>query len=166
MELSARQRQHLKGLAHHLKPIVHVGKEGLSEPLRKQIDLALERHELIKLRMTEGSPLGRDEVAGRLPAWTGAFLVQNIGKVFVLYRPHPEKPRITLPWPVAEAPPEPAAEAVSVAEARQPKARPAGGLLGSVRERGARPARPAPKPAARPTSRKRAPSRRGSGRKR
>ena len=99
MELDSRQRQHLKGLAHHLKPIVHVGKDGLSNSLLQQIDAALLQHELIKVKLGESSPLDRKAAAAELPAKTGAAFVQNIGRVFVLFRAHPDEPRIELPLP-------------------------------------------------------------------
>lgn len=136
MELDSRQRQHLKGLAHHLKPIVHVGKDGLSNSLLQQIDAALLQHELIKVKLGESSPLDRKTAAGELPAKTGAAFVQNIGRVFVLYRAHPEEPRIELPLPRAS---EEGGEALTGDAA--------GGMgLPSVRQRGPMTSPPAPMP--------------------
>lgn len=132
-DLTTRQRQHLKGLAHHLNPVVHVGKDGLSDPVRRQIREALERHELIKVKLTDAAPMDKHEAADELPAAVGAFHVQTIGKTIVLYRPHPEKPRIELPWPAEE---EPYDEARDLAESRAPRERTPGTLTGSVRERG------------------------------
>ena len=99
MELDSRQRQHLKGLAHHLKPVVHIGKDGLTPALLAQVENALLAHELVKVRLGESAPLDRKQTAEELPAKTGAAFVQNVGKVFVLYRPHPEEPRIEIPPP-------------------------------------------------------------------
>ena len=115
-------------------PVVHIGKDGLSESVRRQIDMALDRHELIKVKLAESAPLDRDQTSSQLPVAVGAFLVQNIGRVFVLYRPHPEKPRIALPWPMEEDDGEISGD---LDEARAPKPRAAGSLLGSVRARGA-----------------------------
>jgi RNA-binding protein len=132
MDLTARQRQHLKGLAHHLKPVVHLGKDGLSDSVVKQIDGALLAHELIKVRVIEGSPLDRHAAAAEVPGAVGAFLVQNIGKILILYRPHPDQPRIALPWPRdmnTEVPED-------LAEAKKPRERPEGSLIRSVRVRG------------------------------
>ena len=42
-ELSSRQRKHLKGLAHHLDPLVRVGQEGLDERIAGALSEALER---------------------------------------------------------------------------------------------------------------------------
>jgi RNA-binding protein len=96
-DLTPRQRAHLKGLAHHLNPVVHIGREGLSDAVKTQIDEALAHHELIKVKLGEGAPLDRDEASAQLPALVNAQLVQNIGRVFVLYRPDPDDPQITLP---------------------------------------------------------------------
>ena len=95
--LTPRQRAHLKGLAHHLKPVVQIGKDGLSEPVVRQIDEALAHHELIKVKLGEGAPLDRAEAAAALPAAVNAALVQNLGRHFILYRPDPDEPRIVLP---------------------------------------------------------------------
>jgi RNA-binding protein len=99
MPLTPRQRAHLKGLAHHLKPVVVIGKDGLSEPVVRQIGDALAHHELIKVKLGEGAPLDRKEALAALPAATGAEVVQNLGRNFVLYRADPEEPRIVLPQP-------------------------------------------------------------------
>jgi RNA-binding protein len=97
--LTPRQRAHLKALAHHLKPVVLIGKDGLSDAVVHQIDTALADHELIKVKLGEGAPLDRKEALAALPGATGAEVVQNLGRNFVLYRADPEKPRITLPAP-------------------------------------------------------------------
>ncbi len=140
MELTPRQRQHLKRLAHHLKPVVQVGKDGISPSVASQLDRALTDHELVKVKLTESAPLDRDEAGRALPGAAAAFLVQNLGKVFVLYRPHPTRPRIELPWdePAADDEEEP----YDLETARAPRARAPGLLGGSVRERGPRPAPP------------------------
>jgi RNA-binding protein len=95
--LTAKQRAHLRGLAHHLDPVVHIGRDGITEAVVRQIDEQLAHHELIKVKLGEGAPLDRDEAAARLPAAVGAQLVQNIGRLFVLYRAHPDDPQIVLP---------------------------------------------------------------------
>ena len=136
-DLTSRQRQHLKKLAHHLNPVVHVGKDGISDSLRRQIDVALDRHELIKVKLTDSAPIDRDAATEQLPVAVGAFLVQNIGRVFILYRPHPEKPRIELPWATEPgASVEDEEEIGEVADVRAPRPRVGESLLRSVRERG------------------------------
>lgn len=96
-ELTGKQRRHLRSLAHHLSPVVHVGKEGVTHALRRQVDRALDDHELIKVRVGENSPEDRFQVAEDLTTWLGAHLAGKAGRVLTLYRMHPEKPRIQLP---------------------------------------------------------------------
>ena len=48
-ELSGAQRKHLRGLAHHVKPVVHVGKNGVTDPVLQEVEEALDSHELIKV---------------------------------------------------------------------------------------------------------------------
>ena len=51
MQLSNKQKKHLKALAHHLDPVVLLGANGLTEGVVAEIDLALEHHELIKVKI-------------------------------------------------------------------------------------------------------------------
>ena len=51
MKLNNKQKQHLKGLAHPLKPVVMLGNNGLTEGVLAEIELALEHHELIKVKI-------------------------------------------------------------------------------------------------------------------
>ena len=80
-ELSERQRRHLRGLAHPLKPVVRLGNAGLTEAVARETERALADHELI----------------GALATRTASALVHRIGNVAVLYRPHPQLPRILIP---------------------------------------------------------------------
>ena len=84
--LTNRQAKQLRGLAHHLDPVINIGKEDISEGLVRQADQALEAHELIKCSVQNGSSLTVSEAADALAAETGAELVQVIGHKFVLYR--------------------------------------------------------------------------------
>jgi len=96
-ELRGAQRRHLRGLAHHLEPIVHVGKVGVTEAVEEAVAMALEQHELIKVKVLEGAPLPRKEVASSMAAAVGAHVVGQLGRIVILYRRHPEEPRIELP---------------------------------------------------------------------
>lgn len=94
--LTTIQKQYLKGLAHNRQPVVMIGNHGLTPAVMKEIELALNAHELIKIKA------GSDELETRR-AWmeeicasTGAAPVQQIGKVLVIYRAA-SKPAITLP---------------------------------------------------------------------
>ncbi len=95
-ELTGKQVRFLRGLGHHLKPVVMVGKEEISEKLLASVEEALLAHELIKVKLQEGCELDRHEVAEALAGRTGAAVAQLLGKTILLYRPS-ESRKINLP---------------------------------------------------------------------
>jgi RNA-binding protein len=97
MSLSGKQKRFLRAEAHALEPVVMVGKEGLTDTLVTAVQGALLRHELIKVRVHESSPVERAEVAEQLPALTKSELAGQVGRVLILYKRHPHEPRINLP---------------------------------------------------------------------
>ena len=84
--LEARQRKHLRRIAHRLDPIVIVGERGLSEAVVGETDRALDDHELIKARIDMSDRVARKSCSRELAERCRADLVQEIGKVIVLYR--------------------------------------------------------------------------------
>lgn len=96
MNLSTKQKQHLKGLAHPLKPVVMLGNNGLTEGVLAEIEHALEHHELIKVKIATEDRETRQLVVEAILRETGACQVQVIGKTLVLYRPSKES-KISLP---------------------------------------------------------------------
>lgn len=96
-KLTGKQTRHLRALAHSLKPIVQVGKHGWTDAVREQIDRALLDHELIKVRVGSESPTDLKEFAATATAALNAHLAQTIGAIAVLYRRHPDEPKIELP---------------------------------------------------------------------
>jgi RNA-binding protein len=92
--LSGRQRKYLRAKAHALEAVVRVGQGGVSEGVLRAVDEALTTHELIKVRLRE--PDDKHDDAARLAAGTKAALCGLVGHTVVLYRPHPERPRIVL----------------------------------------------------------------------
>jgi RNA-binding protein len=95
--LTGKQRHHLRGLAHALKPIVQVGKGGIDDGLISAIDQALTDHELIKVRVGDSAGVDRHEAADELAAATRSEVAQVLGNIVLLYRPDPEEPKIVLP---------------------------------------------------------------------
>ena len=96
-ELTGKQRRHLRALGHALRPVAQIGKEGLSDGLIAAIDRALTDHELVKIRVGEGAGVERHSAAGELAERTGSAVAQLLGHTILLYRAHPEEPRIELP---------------------------------------------------------------------
>lgn len=98
-ELIGKDRRALRALGHHLKPVVQIGQQGLTPALVEATREALVAHELIKVKVLEGAPIGRKEAAAQLAKDTDSELAQLLGKTFLLYRPHPEEPRIKVGVP-------------------------------------------------------------------
>lgn len=95
--LTPRQRAHLKALAHPLKPILHIGKEGITDAVARTVEDAFHTRELLKVKVLESSPAPAREVGESLAAALGGVrLVQVIGRTVVLYRRHPDRPDIRL----------------------------------------------------------------------
>lgn len=95
--LSNPQKRYLRGLAHDLKPVILVGAKGITDNLAAETGLALDHHELIKVRVAAGDRELRDEWIGILCERTSAALVARIGNIAVLYKRSQDKPLIVLP---------------------------------------------------------------------
>lgn len=95
--LSEKQRRHLRGLAHELKPVIRIGNAGLTDAVASETARALHDHELIKVKVPGGDREARDELLGELAKKTASALVHRIGNVAVLYRPNPKLPKIVIP---------------------------------------------------------------------
>ena len=94
--LTGKQRRTLRALGHHLKPVVQIGHEDITEGVVKAVDEQLTAHELIKIKVGEGASSTRDQVGEALAEKTASELVQILGRTLLLYRRHPEKPKIQL----------------------------------------------------------------------
>jgi len=97
MTLGGTQKKYLRGLAHHLAPIVQLGKDGLSDGIVGATDQALTDHELIKVRLPQVDKSERKALAASLEQQTGSDLAGLTGRIAILYRRHPDEPRIVLP---------------------------------------------------------------------
>lgn len=95
-KLTGKQVRFLRGLGHHLKPVVLIGKEEITPPLLASVEEALAAHELIKVKIQEGCLLDRRDVAQILAERTDAAVAQILGRTILLYRPG-EKQKIELP---------------------------------------------------------------------
>ncbi|MGH8084628.1 MAG: ribosome assembly RNA-binding protein YhbY [Lysobacter sp.] len=95
--LTSAQTRFLRGQAHDLKAMLQVGGKGITDALVAEIDLALEHHELIKIKIAAADRETRDAMIGELAERTEAALVQRIGHTAVIYRPSTDKRQIVLP---------------------------------------------------------------------
>ncbi len=95
--LSGKQRSYLKKLAHSLEPTVFIGKSGLTENIKKELEIGFESRELVKVKLQEGCELSAKETANLLANELSAEFVQAIGKKFTLYRQSKENKTIEIP---------------------------------------------------------------------
>ena len=97
MELTSKQTKYLKGLGHELKPILQIGKDGVSKEFIANLEDCLKHHELLKIKVLENAPAERDELATQVGKKTKGRVAQIIGKTLLFYRPFKEDPEIKLP---------------------------------------------------------------------
>jgi len=96
VELTGKQRRTLRGLGHHLTPVLQIGHAGVSEEVVLQARDQLETHELIKIKVSENAPEGRHGAPEALAERTGAHLAQVLGRTALLYRKRKKGPKIEL----------------------------------------------------------------------
>jgi RNA-binding protein len=94
--LTPSQRRFLRAQAHHLNPIIMIGNAGLSAAVKKEIDLGLRHHELIKIKISGDDREAREKMLTEICDELAAAPVQNIGKTLIVYRAA-EEPKIELP---------------------------------------------------------------------
>lgn len=97
MSLSTSQKRYLRGLAHALSPVVMVGNKGITPTLVKELDNALDQHELVKVKIGGDDRATRAEQIDALAEQASAEIVQRIGHVASYFRRNREDPKIALP---------------------------------------------------------------------
>jgi RNA-binding protein len=97
-QLTNTQRDYLRRQAHHLKPVVQIGKQGLTAQVQSTVDQALDAHELIKVKFMDFRDQ-KQELAQEIAAASGGTLIGIIGNIAILYReqPDPQKRKIAIP---------------------------------------------------------------------
>ena len=98
MALTSKERAALRGEAHHLNALVHVGHEGITAAIRQSLDDALRTKELVKLSVNKTADVDLKKEAGAIAASVDAEVVQVIGRTVTGYRRNPDlKPKGDLP---------------------------------------------------------------------
>jgi putative YhbY family RNA-binding protein len=108
LQLPHDARLRLKAQAHHLKPVVLLGAQGLTEAVFREIDRALTAHGLIKIRVPGDDRAAREEIFAAAAERLGAAQVGAIGKLLILFRPKPDdaaRPQNIRPRAKPPAPP-------------------------------------------------------------
>lgn len=96
-ELSKSQLKFLKSRAHSLDPVVRVGQHGFSDAVLKELEIALDHHELVKVKVAADDREAKAAMLQQMSQKARAAIVQQIGNVVVLYRQNAKKPVIELP---------------------------------------------------------------------
>ena len=101
LALTKKQRQHLKSLAHHIRPSIQIGAKGLSAGVIGEIVAALDANELIKVQLPPQSNAAEKDkelqvIAAQLPC--SCAIVARIGRnIIVFQQKDPEKAKIVFP---------------------------------------------------------------------
>lgn len=92
-ELNPRERSALRATAHALDPVVLIGDGGLTPAVLAEIDRSLNAHGLIKIKVAGDDRNVRGDILRQICADLNAASVQHIGKILVIYRQKPDKPK-------------------------------------------------------------------------
>lgn len=103
MELTGKQRKHLRGLAHELRPLIHIGGKGLTPELLHQLDEALEHHELVKIKFLDFKD-EKKELTAEMESKLGCAEAGSIGHHVIVYRPAPDRDKRAIELPPRPAP--------------------------------------------------------------
>ncbi len=95
--LTASQRRYLRGLCHHLHPVIMLGTKGVTAAVTGELRKALAHHELVKIRLSGGDHAERRRQIQTLLDATGAELVQEIGHTASLFLRNDDAPKLALP---------------------------------------------------------------------
>lgn len=88
--MNSADKKKLRATAHNLKPVIMIGQSGLTAAVLAEIELALNIHELIKVRI-RAEREDRKQISEKICTDTGAELIQSIGQIAVIYRLNPDK---------------------------------------------------------------------------
>ncbi len=98
-ELLPSARRALRARAHHLHPVVAIGQQGLTPAVLHEIDVALLKHELIKVRVAGEQRATRDALLSLICKEIECAAVQHLGSILILYRENPAAAKKAAPKP-------------------------------------------------------------------
>tara|TARA_Y100000389_G_C17459482_1_gene520608 strand:+ start:3229 stop:3537 length:309 start_codon:yes stop_codon:yes gene_type:complete len=91
MNLSEKQKKYLRGLGHHIKPIITIGEKGITEALLIEFEKSLDHHELIKVKVRDSDRQSRNKTINNLFKKQDINMIQRIGNIVLIYRANPKK---------------------------------------------------------------------------
>ncbi len=95
MELTSKKRAYLRKIAHDMAPLVRVGKEGFSDNLVQSILDAIEKREIIKVKILQNSEVDKRELATELAEKSGCEVVGITGRIITLYKENKDHPVVS-----------------------------------------------------------------------
>jgi RNA-binding protein len=99
-KLTGKQKRYLRGLGHHLKPLLMLGRDGITDNVISAANAVLDAHELIKVKVGNGCLMERREASDAIAERTGSEVVQVLGNTFLIFRENSDlndEHRIKLP---------------------------------------------------------------------
>lgn len=97
MTITKTQQKFLRSKAHHLKPVIRIGQNGLSESVATELETALDHHELIKIKLRVRDRELRNQTVDDICQATHCIKIQGIGSIVSIYRKNEKQPVIELP---------------------------------------------------------------------
>ncbi|MBN1378966.1 MAG: ribosome assembly RNA-binding protein YhbY [Gammaproteobacteria bacterium] len=94
MPLTQKQKKTLRNLAHELKPVVMIGQHGLTDSVLNEIELSINHHELIKIKVNAGDREQRAAFIEQIAEHTQSELIHKVGHMAVFYRRNPDRKQI------------------------------------------------------------------------
>ena len=97
MSLTKNQIKFLRTRCHELKPVIWLGQKGLSDEVLNELEIALDHHELVKIKLGVDDKEKRQQMIDSICKKSAAEKIQSIGKTVSVYRLNTKKPVIDLP---------------------------------------------------------------------
>ncbi len=97
MSLSKKQIKFLRAKCHELKAVIMLGQKGLTDEVLNEIDIALNHHELVKIKLSVDDREVRKQMIAEICDRSQSEEVQSIGKTLSIYRVNPDSAVIELP---------------------------------------------------------------------
>jgi len=97
MKITNNQKKYLRALAHNLKPVITVGKQGLNDAVLLELKHSMQSHELLKIKVRNTNREERKDIIDKIISYADASVVQIIGSSLTIYKTFTQKPVILLP---------------------------------------------------------------------
>ena len=86
MPISNSNKKHYRSIGHNLKPIVTVAQKGITDNIRREVDRALNEHELIKIKLLTSDRSEKEKLSNEICRELNAECIQRIGHMMLVYR--------------------------------------------------------------------------------